>query len=175
MKWLIRRRRERVIAFVAPHAHPDEHPVVVLPTLMQGLHPGVFGLLPVVVFVVVLLVTRSLLFALVVEAAVLVVVVAAMQARAMVLTEARVIFLRCNPLLLHPRRIECVEPRAGVRVAQLRSGTLWGRIVLRRSDGDQHYWYHRMFQPDATALYAALGPADLVGPQPAGALPPPIV
>lgn len=175
LKRLIRRRRERVIAFVAPHAMPSEHPLVVLPTLMQGVHPGLVGAVPVVVLVVVLVMTTSFLLAITVELAALALVVPFVHARALLLTETRVFMLRCNPLFLQPTRIESAGPRSDVRVAALHPNALWGQIVLRSPDGDRRCWFHRIFRSEATALYAALGPARIEQPLTTGVLPPPIV
>lgn len=176
MKWLIKRRRERVIAFAGTFAEPGEHPLVVLPTLMRGAYPGILGVLPLVVFGLVLVVSRSFLAALLAEFLLLGLVALLIHARALVLTETRVLFFRCNPLFLQPTRLDGIVARADLRVVRFRPGPVWSRLVLRGPDGDRPFWCHRLFRSAARDLYAALGPADIERDgSVAGALPPPII
>lgn len=129
------RRRERVLAMVAPRLDDGEQVQAVLPACQTGPTPllAIFGVLYMLVF-------RVRMYALVV-------------------TERRIVYVRCSFWTARPQAVERELPIGSVSVVGNRAGAVWGKLEL--SDGNELLKLNvlRMFHRDAAAAAGALGGA----------------
>jgi hypothetical protein len=125
------RRAEKMRKFVAPHLGEGEQVTAVMPTGQTGPSPW-FALLTYLIFFWI-------------------------RMYAIVVTDRRVVFVRCSIWTCGPRRVEDTPPRGDVSVLEWTPGALWGKLVLDRKGQALKLNVHRAFRAGADAVVAALG------------------
>jgi hypothetical protein len=78
---------------------------------------------------------------------------------ALVLTDRRVIFVKCSTWTGGPRAVDHSVPRDQVKVLEFRTGTVWSKLTLQAGPETLKLNVPRISRDDATAFVQALGGA----------------